>query len=72
MTTYQIYITKQYDRWDLIAYKFYGDPMGYGPIVQANPNVKLDPVLSAGIVLKIPTQVTMQAVLTTELPPWKQ
>lgn len=36
MVTFTEYITGEHDRFDLIAWKFYGDPMGYAPIIEAN------------------------------------
>ena len=54
MTEYYSYITKDNDRWDSIANKFYKNPSLYEPIIKANPEVSITPVLSAGIKLKIP------------------
>lgn len=64
------YITKEADRWDLIAYEFYGDPMLYEPIIVANPDVPILPVLPSGLKLKIPV-IEIKDVLE-ELPPWKR
>lgn len=36
MVTFTEYITKEHDRFDLIALRFYGDPLGYAPIIEAN------------------------------------
>ena len=33
------YVTKEGDRFDLIAFRFYGDPLGYAPILEANYHV---------------------------------
>lgn len=33
------YVTRQGDRMDLIAYRFYGDALLYGPILEANREV---------------------------------
>lgn len=63
------YITTVGERWDLIAWKYYGDPTLYSPIVMANVSVPVSPVLPAGTTLAIPLlQVTVAQ--TTNLPPW--
>lgn len=67
---YYEYITKEGDRWDLIAYEFYGDPYMYEPIVVANPEVSLVPVLPSGIKLKVPVIDLKETI--EELPPWKR
>ncbi len=54
MTEYYSYITKDSDRWDLIAYRFYKNPTMYEEIIKANPNVPIEPTLPAGIKLRIP------------------
>ncbi|CDC19727.1 putative uncharacterized protein [Clostridium sp. CAG:306] len=71
MTEYYSYITKDNDRWDLISYKFYKNPTLYEQIIKANPDVKIEPVLNAGIKLKIPVLEETQTI-KFELPPWKK
>lgn len=71
MTEFYSYITKDNDRWDLIAYKFYNDATKYEPIIQANPEVKLTPTLESGIKLKIPV-LDESNQITFELPPWRE
>ncbi|MGH7068189.1 MAG: tail protein X [Acetobacteraceae bacterium] len=48
------YTTGPADRWDLVAWKVYGDPTQVGPVIMANPTVALSPVLPQGIVLYCP------------------
>ena len=71
MSEFYSYITKQNDRWDLIAYKFYNNPFLYEDIIKANPNVKVEPVLQEGINLKIPVKESTNTI-SFELPPWKK
>lgn len=71
MIEYYSYITKDNDRWDLISYKFYKNPTLYEQIIKANPDVKIEPVLNAGIKLKIPVLEETQTI-KFELPPWKK
>ena len=65
------YITKNGDRWDLIAYKAYGDATMIDIIIAANPGVPVDPVLKEGITLNIPI-VDEPDVDKSLLPPWKR
>ena len=71
MTEYYSYITKDNDRWDLIAYKFYSDATKYETIIKANPSVNITPILPSGIKLKIPV-LTESNAIKFELPPWKR
>ena len=67
---YLTYQTQQGDRWDTIAYKYYGDAYRYQPILDANPEIRILPRLPAGVVLKIPLLDLTQYVTTEALPPW--
>jgi len=70
MTEYFDYITKDSDRWDLIAYEFYSDATLYEPIIKANPDISITPILPAGLKLRIPA-LDQQNTIEFELPPWK-
>ena len=65
------YITKQGDRWDLIAYKAYGDATMIDILITANPGIPVDPILPEGITLNIPI-VDEPEVDKSLLPPWKR
>lgn len=71
MTEFYSYITKDGDRWDLIAYKYYKNPAMYEEIIKANPNVPIEPILTAGINLKIPV-LEESTTIKFDLPPWKK
>lgn len=64
------YITRDGDRWDLIAWDHYGDPMGYERIIAANPHTPITPTLPAGLRLDIPV-IDIPAPAPAGLPPWK-
>jgi phage tail protein X len=69
------HITSDGDRWDLLAWEYYGDPTMYELIIVANPEVQIEPVLPAGIRLLIPVleeSATGDIATQEELPPWKQ
>jgi phage tail protein X len=65
------YVTREGDRWDLIAWRMYGDPWAFEVILAANPQIPIRPVLRGGVHLVVP--VRAQAVVDeTNLPPWKR
>jgi len=65
-----LHITTAGERWDLLAWQYYGDPTDYSPIIMANPNVPIEPVFDAGISIAVPI-LQQSAVVTAGLPPWK-
>ncbi len=65
-----LHITKAGERWDLLAWQYYGDPTDYLPIIMANPNVPIEPVFDAGISIDVPI-LQKSAVIAADLPPWK-
>lgn len=68
------HVTTAGDRWDLLAWDYYGDAHGYARIVAANPHmaphVGVLPVLPAGVRLAIP--VIGRPASAHGLPPWKR
>lgn len=59
------------DRWDLIAWRMYGDAWGFERLIAANPHVAITPVLEGGITLRIPLLAPVE-LAATDLPPWKR
>lgn len=71
MTEYIEHITREGDRWDLLAWEYYGDALGYERIIAANPHVAIVPVLAAGIRLLIPVvEEADDTVGSGGNPPW--
>lgn len=68
---YTEYITKEGDRWDLIAYRAYGDALKMEPILLANTDVPVTGVLPIGTVIYVPVLEDSE-VNTDNLPPWKK
>ena len=65
---YLEHITTEGERWDQLAWRYYGDAHRYLPIMQANPHVPLTSVLPANLTLSIPV---LEAETTADdLPPW--
>lgn len=69
-TEFWEHITTEGERWDTIAYKYYGDATQYEPIVVSNPYVAIVPVLPAGLKLQIPVIQNTNEVTVEGLPPW--
>jgi phage tail protein X len=65
------HVTAAGERWDLLAWRYYGDATNFGPMVMANPAIPIMAVFHAGIVLAVPILQQSQ-ILTSNLPPWKQ
>ncbi len=65
------HISADGDRWDLLAWHYYGDPTSFGPIVMANPGIPIEPVLSAGLAIAIPV-LQKSMLVAADLPPWKR
>jgi len=68
------YTTKTGDRWDLLAWQFYGDATLFGPIIQTNPQIPIEAVFEAGLMVGIPILTVNEAIpgTPTDLPPWKR
>jgi phage tail protein X len=65
-----VHVTTAGERWDLIAWQYYGDATDYSPIIMANPNVAIAPQFDAGVTIAVPI-LEQSDVITTDLPPWK-
>lgn len=66
------------ERWDLLAWEYYGDATLYAPIIAANWSrimaglLSVDAVFNAGVIIGVPILVVNKAVDTADLPPWKR
>lgn len=71
------HLTIDGDRWDLLAYRYYGDVSKQSVLLTANRHLFLDPIqvppliLSSGITLIVPV-IEPDQVSDTDLPPWKR
>ena len=68
------HVTIAGERWDQLAWQYYGDPMLYGPIVMANPSIPIEPAFEAGLTIGIPllSSPSTATVPQTDLPPWQR
>ena len=69
---YVEHITNEGDRWDLLAYRYYGDPYQYERIIVANVHVPIVPILDSGLRLRIPVLDDAAVLSDSQLPPWKR
>lgn len=65
MEEYLTHQTLDGDRWDLLAYHYYGDATNMGPLLQANPDWASLNTLPAGLNLRVP--ILAEADVTTQL-----
>jgi phage tail protein X len=66
-----MHVTTAGERWDLLAWTFYGNPTLYSPIIMANPRIPIESVFEAGLELAIPI-LQIDLAQTSNLPPWKR
>ncbi|ACO74623.1 Putative inner membrane protein [Laribacter hongkongensis HLHK9] len=67
------HITSSGERWDTLAWRYYGDATLYRPIIEANPHLRILPSLAAGLPVRIPVLESDADTLPPEdLPPWKR
>ncbi len=66
------YPTTGGESWAYVAYKAYGDAFNIKPITDANPAVRLDALLPAGLILQVPVlNIPADQLDAARLPFWK-
>jgi phage tail protein X len=67
------HITRAGERWDTLAWRYYGDATLFGPIIQTNPQTPIEAVFEAGLTIGVPLlMVNQTAHSAADLPPWKR
>lgn len=69
------HITTAGERWDTLAWRYYGDASLLSPIIEANPALDITDVLASGQVVLIPLleSLAIEAIIASaDLPPWKR
>ncbi|EFV8928726.1 hypothetical protein F9879_04945 [Morganella morganii] len=64
------HITRDGERWDSLAWHYYGDPLGYSRIIAANPHVAITSVLPSGLLLLIPVIEAEDTATEEDIAPW--
>jgi phage tail protein X len=73
MQQFILHLTTAGERWDTLAWKYYGDATLFGPIIQTNPQIAIEAVFEAGLNIGVPILVVNQAAQNqADLPPWKR
>jgi phage tail protein X len=70
-TQFITHITRSGERWDLLAWEYYGDATLYSAMIMANPTIPIEPVFEAGLIIGIPI-LRVSPIQTVDLPPWKK
>lgn len=70
MMTFIEHVTGAMERWDTLAYRFYGDGCAFQGIIDANPEIALDAVLPVGTLVRIPVLAQSASTVTLERAPW--
>lgn len=67
-----VHRTQQGDRWDLLAWRYYGAALAYEGIVAANPDLPISSELPVGVPVLIPVLAPADVLpnLSESLPPW--
>lgn len=63
------HIVTQGERWDSLAYHYYGDALEFSRIIDANPQLSFYEVLPVGITVFIPV-LQVKPTNNEDLPPW--
>ena len=67
------HITRAGERWDTLAWKYYGDATLFSPIIQTNPQLPIEAVFEAGLTVGVPLLMVDSTVQSAaDLPPWKR
>lgn len=66
-----IHTTREGDRWDLLAWEYYGDATLLEPLWSANPDMPRDTRLPAGQRLVVPVLDAQEPTPALGLPPWR-
>ena len=71
------HVTQIGDRWDLIAFDYYGDAKLIKPLLMANPDIVGDPetpaplIFEKGVRIRVPV-LAQDEIAAGQLPPWKR
>jgi phage tail protein X len=67
------HITVAGERWDTLAWRYYGDASLFGPIIHTNPQIPIEAVFEAGLTIEVPLLLVNPTVQNSaDLPPWKR
>lgn len=65
-----VHVTSEGERWDTLAWRYYGDVSEVERIITANPHMTITPVLPGGVRIFIPVVRAAELEHNVNLPPW--
>lgn len=65
-----VYTTRDGDRWDLIAHKYYGNALLIDGLIAANPHLPIAEAFGAGLTVFVPVLESKPKNSQQEMPPW--
>lgn len=76
-TSHLLHHTRDGERWDLLAHRYYGDVAMQDSIIAANrdlflSDLKVPAILRAGLTLRVPIVERDETPQADLLPPWKR
>ncbi len=69
---YLEHVTIDGDRWDLVAWRYYGDALRIEELIRVNAHVAITPTIKGGTRLVIPFLDLSKRISSDKLPPWKR
>ena len=64
------HLTREGDRWDLIAWRYYGNPLEIARLIAANPHLPLAERFASGLTVFVPVIRQSDTQRQDLLPPW--
>ena len=65
-----VHVTSDGERWDTLAWRYYGSVTEVERIIAANPHMSITPVLQGGVRIFIPVVRSAELEHNVNLPPW--
>ena len=69
---YIFHTSSNNERWDEIAFKYYGSSYEIKKIIEANPHIPITGELDEGLTVKIPIDEDEEDTVSSLLPMWKR
>ena len=69
---YVEHIARAGDRWDSLAWRYYGDAAAFDRILAANPHIPFSDAPEPGVRVMIPVVDVEPVAPADTLPPWKR
>ncbi|KMN76142.1 phage tail protein X [Chromobacterium alkanivorans] len=66
------HVTQENERWDQIAWRYYGDVGQMAQLIANNAHIPIGETLPAGLILAIPVLEAADSEALEQLPPWRR